>query len=124
MFLVLGLITAVVGTLTFFFIPDTPIKAKWLSEDEKVALLQHVSENQTGVWSTNLNLKQILDAVCDVQLWLLTLTTILVRTLSSIGSIGTKANLSTDLCIKWCRDHLLRNFDLRLWFLRSYFRPP
>jgi MFS family permease len=79
MFLVLGLITSVVGGLTFFFIPDTPMKATWLSEHEKVALLQHVSENQTGVWSTTLNLSQILEAVLDPQLWLLTLTTILVR---------------------------------------------
>jgi MFS family permease len=79
MFLVLGLITSVVGGLTFFFIPDTPIKATWLSESEKVALLEHVSENQTGVWSTTLNLSQILEAVCDVQLWLLTVTTILVQ---------------------------------------------
>lgn len=78
MFLVLGLVTAVVGTLTFFFIPDTPIKAKWLSEREKVALLQHVGENQTGVWSTTVNLKQIWESVSDIQLWLLTLTTILV----------------------------------------------
>ncbi|KAJ5689814.1 hypothetical protein N7462_004206 [Penicillium macrosclerotiorum] len=78
MFLVLGLVTALVGTLTFFFIPDTPIKAKWLSEAEKVALLQHVSGNQTGVWSNTVNLKQVGEAILDIQLWLLTLTTILV----------------------------------------------
>lgn len=78
MFLVLGLVTAVVGILTFFFVPDTPIKAKWLSDSEKVALLQHVSDNQTGIWSTTLNLKQVWEALRDVQLWLLTLTTILV----------------------------------------------
>ncbi|KAJ5212720.1 uncharacterized protein N7498_004366 [Penicillium cinerascens] len=84
MFLMLGLITAVVGTLTFFFIPDTPIKAKWLSESEKVALLQHVGENQTGVWSTTVNLKQIRESVFDIQLWLLTLTTILLSVSSGV----------------------------------------
>lgn len=78
MFLVLGLITSIVGVLIFLFIPDTPIKANWLSESEKVALLQHVGKNQTGVWSTTLNLKQIWESVLDIQLWLLTLTTILV----------------------------------------------
>ncbi|KAJ5312346.1 hypothetical protein PENANT_c011G00027 [Penicillium antarcticum] len=84
MFLVLGLVTSVIGALTFFFIPDTPIKASWLSESEKVALLEHVSENQTGVWSTKLNLSQILEAVCDVQLWLLTITTILISVSSGV----------------------------------------
>ncbi|KAJ6184430.1 hypothetical protein N7519_005731 [Penicillium mononematosum] len=84
MFLVLGLVTMVVGTLTFFFIPDTPMKATWLSDNEKVALLQHVSENQTGVWSTKLNLRQILEALGDIQLWLLTVTTILISVSSGV----------------------------------------
>ena len=78
MFLVLGLVTVVIGTLTFFFIPDTPMKASWLSEDEKVALIQHVSENQTGIWSSSLNLRQVWEGVLDIQLWILTLMTILV----------------------------------------------
>ncbi|KAJ5952343.1 uncharacterized protein N7479_010756 [Penicillium vulpinum] len=84
MFLVLGLVTAFIGVLTFFFIPDTPMKAPWLSENEKVALLQHVSENQTGVWSTALNLKQIWEAIADIQLWLLTVTTILISVSSGV----------------------------------------
>ncbi|CAI7618711.1 hypothetical protein PCG10_002805 [Penicillium crustosum] len=84
MFLVLGLVTSVVGGLTFFFIPDTPMKAPWLSDSEKVALLQHVSENQTGVWSTTLNLNQIWEAVLDVQLWLLTVITILISVSSGV----------------------------------------
>lgn len=84
MFIVLGLITSVVGALTFFFIPDTPIKAKWLSEEEKVALLEHVSSNQTGVWSTKINLKQIGEGLIDPQLWLITLTTILISVSSGV----------------------------------------
>lgn len=124
MFLVLGLITAIVGTLTFFFIPDTPIKAKWLSEDEKVALLQHVGENQTGVWSNTLNLKQIKDAVFDVQLWLLTLTTILVSPRFSVKFIDTKANPFPDLRIKRGRNHVFSDPGRRLRLLRSYLRPP
>lgn len=80
MFLVLGLVTCLVGVSTFLFIPDTPIKASWLSESEKTALLNHVSENQTGVWSSSVNLKHIWEGLLDLQLWLLTLTTISVRT--------------------------------------------
>ncbi|KAJ5200130.1 Major facilitator superfamily domain general substrate transporter [Penicillium cf. griseofulvum] len=84
MFLVLGLVTVVVGGLTFFFLPDTPMNAPWLSDNEKVALLQHVSENQTGVWSTTLNLKQIWEAVLDIQMWLLVLITILISVSSGV----------------------------------------
>ncbi|KAJ5120517.1 uncharacterized protein N7515_009905 [Penicillium bovifimosum] len=49
-----------------------------------LALLQHVSENQTGVWSTTFDLKQIREAALDVQLWLLTVTTILISVSSGV----------------------------------------
>ncbi|GAB1195904.1 hypothetical protein APSETT444_005169 [Aspergillus pseudonomiae] len=62
MFLVLGLVTMLVGVLTMLFIPDTPMKARWLSEGEKVALLRHVSVNQTGVWSSRVDMRQIWEA--------------------------------------------------------------
>ncbi|PWY84766.1 putative MFS transporter [Aspergillus heteromorphus CBS 117.55] len=84
MFLVIGLVTVVVGVLTFLLIPDTPMQAPWLSSEEKVALLQHVSINQTGVWSSTFNGKQIWEAVRDVQLWLLTLITILISVSSGV----------------------------------------
>ncbi|KAB8067734.1 major facilitator superfamily domain-containing protein [Aspergillus leporis] len=84
MFLVLGLITALVGMLTMLFIPDTPMTARWLSESEKVALLRHVSTNQTGVWSSEINVKQIWEALMDAQLWLLTLTTICTSVSSGV----------------------------------------
>lgn len=126
MFLVLGLVTMVVGALTFFFIPDTPMKATWLSDSEKVALLQHVSENQTGVWSTKLNLKQILEALGDVQLWLLTVTTILVRLtfhLSPLASTIPRSSINQyciDLRVKWCGDDIFLDSYCRVWFLGSH----
>lgn len=79
MFLVMGLLTVVVGFGTFFFLPDTPMKAKWLSDDEKVALLQHTRVNQTGIRNSKFNTRQILEAVMDVQVWLFCLMLALVR---------------------------------------------
>ncbi|KAF7117662.1 hypothetical protein CNMCM5793_006785 [Aspergillus hiratsukae] len=84
MFLVLGLVTSLTGVLTFIFLPDAPMKAKWLTDREKVALLNHVSVNQTGVWSSDLNFKQIWEAVRDVQLWFITLITMLISVSSGV----------------------------------------
>lgn len=78
MFIVLGLVTVIIGALTFFFIPDTPMEAKWLSEDEKVRLLKHVSVNQTGIDDRTFRWKELLEAFMDPQLYLLTLSVILV----------------------------------------------
>ncbi|KAE8354270.1 major facilitator superfamily domain-containing protein [Aspergillus coremiiformis] len=84
MFLVLGCITIAVGLLTMGWMPDTPMKARWLSESEKVALLRHVSVNQTGVWRRAVDVKQIWEAVWDVQLWGLTVATICTSVSSGV----------------------------------------
>lgn len=65
MFVVLGCLTVVFGLCTFFFLPDTPMKARWLSNAEKVALLKHVSVNQTGIDNKKFRAKEIVEALLD-----------------------------------------------------------
>ncbi|RAO73874.1 uncharacterized protein BHQ10_009886 [Talaromyces amestolkiae] len=84
MFIVLGIVTSIVGAVVFFYIPDTPMKASFLTEVEKVALLKHISENKTGVWNKKFNYKQIFEAVFDVQVWLLTLMVVLQSVSSGV----------------------------------------
>lgn len=78
MFLVMGLITVAVGFATLLFLPDTPMQAKWLSDDQKVTLLQHVRVNQTGIRNGKFDPKQLLEAVLDPQVWLWALMLALV----------------------------------------------
>ncbi|KAF7559032.1 hypothetical protein G7046_g5125 [Stylonectria norvegica] len=84
MFLTLGLVTVVIGLVTFFFLPDTPMKATWLSDSEKVALLKHVSVNQTGIQSRKFRPKEILEALCDPQLYLMVVSVILLSVSSGV----------------------------------------
>ena len=78
MFIVLGFVTIIIGLATAFFLPDTPMNAKFLSEDEKITLLKHVSVNQTGIENKCFQWSQLLEACRDMQIWLLVLITILV----------------------------------------------
>lgn len=78
MFVVLGCVTVLTGLCVLLFLPDTPMKAKWLSAGEKVALLKHVSVNQTGISSNKFRPKEILDALTDPQLYLMVLSVVLV----------------------------------------------
>jgi MFS family permease len=80
MFVVLGLITSLIGVLCFFVLPDTPMTAKFLTEAEKSAILKHVSVNQTGIENKNFKFSQVLEVLTDGQLWLMTLITVLVST--------------------------------------------
>lgn len=87
MFLTLGLVTVLVGVAVILFLPDTPMKARWLSDGEKVALLKHVSVNKTGIENRKFRGEEILEALKDPQLYLLLLSVILVR--SPAGLSGT-----------------------------------
>lgn len=79
MFIVLGLVTVIVGIGTFFIIPDTPLEAKFLSSAEKLALLNHVSANRTGIQNKNFKLSQLAEMIVDPQLYFMVILTILVR---------------------------------------------
>lgn len=78
MFIVLGIVSAIIGIATFVFLPDTPMKARFLTDDEKITLLKHVSVNQTGIQNSTFRVGEIKEAVLDIQLWLLTLMVVLV----------------------------------------------
>ncbi|KAL8934309.1 MAG: hypothetical protein Q9216_005973 [Gyalolechia sp. 2 TL-2023] len=84
MFIVLGLVTVIIGVVTFFILPDTPMRARFLSEREKLVLLKHVSVNQTGIRNKNFKASQALEILRDVQLWLMVLLTILISISSGV----------------------------------------
>lgn len=78
MFVVLGCVTVVIGLCTFFFLPDTPMQARWLTDEEKVVHLKHVSVNQTGIRDREFRIGEIVEALVDPQVYLLMLAVILV----------------------------------------------
>lgn len=83
MFIVLGVVTVIIGVGAFFIIPDTPLESKFLSAAEKLALLNHVSVNRTGIQNKNYKFSQLLEMLLDPQLYLMTILTILVCTCPS-----------------------------------------
>jgi MFS family permease len=78
MFITLGFVTVITGAVAAFLLPDSPISASFLSATEKVALLNHVSENRTGIEGRLFKLFQVVELLIDVQIWLMTFITILV----------------------------------------------
>lgn len=84
MFVVLGCVTVTVGLCVVLFLPDTPMKARWLSASDKVALLKHVSVNQTGINTHKFRPKEILDALTDPQLYLMVVAVALLSVSSGV----------------------------------------
>jgi MFS family permease len=71
MFVVVSLITSLIGVATFFIMPDTPMKAKFLTDTEKTALLNHVAVNQTGIENHIFKWSQLKKVFLDIQVWLM-----------------------------------------------------
>lgn len=78
MFVVLGCVTVLLGFTAFFIIPDSPSTARFLNEEEKAIITQHVAQETTGAIGSRFKPKQLVDALTDPQLLLLCLMTILV----------------------------------------------
>ena len=110
MFLTLGLVTVLVGTAVILFLPDTPMKAKWLSDNEKVALLKHVSVNKTGVENRKFRAKEIVEALMDPQVYLLLLSVVLVS-VRSFSMCASPTDFDPAFRLQWCRHHLLGDFN-------------
>ncbi|KAG8629553.1 hypothetical protein KVT40_003418 [Elsinoe batatas] len=86
MFITMGGITVILGFFTLFFLAENPMKARFLSDAEKTALLNHVSVNQTGVVNKDFKRGQVWELLLDVQIWWLMLITILICMTSGVVS--------------------------------------
>jgi MFS family permease len=119
MFIILGIVTVLIGITTIVFLPDTPMKARFLLDAEKAAILNHVSENQTGILNTHFTPSHLIEILLDPQLWLLTVLTILVC--GNNHNLIPKSDNGADFHFQWRDNHLQRHLDPKLWILSSRF---
>jgi MFS transporter, ACS family, tartrate transporter len=66
LFLVEGLPAVLLGVAFFIFLPDTPAQAKWLSDDERLWIIDHVNEAPSA---TTHDRGSILHALLDPRVW-------------------------------------------------------
>lgn len=76
MFLVLGLLTVVVGALVMWIIPDNPMSSKFLTRNEKIWAVERLRENKTGIENKHFKAYQAWECFKDPQTWLISLITV------------------------------------------------
>ncbi|PWW80903.1 MFS general substrate transporter [Tuber magnatum] len=86
MFIILGVVTVLTGLVTYFFLPDTPMTASFLTEEEKVVAINRVGDNQTGIENRTFKWSQIKELAMDAQIYLIVLVTILCSISSGVIS--------------------------------------
>jgi MFS family permease len=87
-FLVLGCITIVFGIVVFFALPDNPTSASFLTEEEKVIVLEHIRTNQTGTETKKFKKEQLIELLFhDKHTWPMFFLTLV--SMISTGALGT-----------------------------------
>jgi hypothetical protein len=76
-FLLCGGVTVVWGVIVLTLLPDSILRAKSFTVEEKAILIGRAKLGQTGVLNRHVKLYQIKEALLDPQVWLLTLFVLL-----------------------------------------------
>ncbi|KAJ6130952.1 hypothetical protein N7523_001412 [Penicillium sp. IBT 18751x] len=84
MFVVIGAVNMLVSLLVLFVLPETPSKAKFLTEDEKQRIFQRLHQDQAGVGEKVFRWPSVLEVFADLQTWMLVLLTILITIPSGV----------------------------------------
>lgn len=69
-FLVFGLLTACLGLLFYFIMPDSPLSARWLSRADRARAIARIRRNQQGVGNRHWKIRQFREALTDPLTWL------------------------------------------------------
>lgn len=73
MFLIFGVFTVLVGISLWWFLPDSPTNCRFLNERERYVAIKRVQDNQTGIKNKEHKKYQIIEALKDPKVWILTL---------------------------------------------------
>ncbi|ERT00246.1 pantothenate transporter [Sporothrix schenckii 1099-18] len=65
-----GVFTVLLGIFTFFFLPDFPANARWLSEREKAFVQARLPINAPRAQEENFSWRQFVQTLKDIRLWL------------------------------------------------------
>ncbi|KAI0125335.1 major facilitator superfamily domain-containing protein [Xylariales sp. AK1849] len=69
LFLSYGIISVLFGAFVIFWMPDSPMRAKCFSEEDKRLMVERVRSNQTGIQNRVFKKYQVYDALTDPQTW-------------------------------------------------------
>lgn len=70
LFIITGLLTIVFGVIFYFYVPENPTKAWFLTEEEKLYQVQRIRTNQQGFGNRNFKKYQMIEAFKDIRTWI------------------------------------------------------
>ncbi|KAL9109894.1 MAG: hypothetical protein Q9227_005417 [Pyrenula ochraceoflavens] len=68
-FITYGTISVIWGVFVIWWMPDSPMRAKCFSEEDKHLMVERVRSNQTGLQNRKFRPEQVIEALKDPQTW-------------------------------------------------------
>lgn len=68
-FLLTGLLTAVIGVIFLFTVPDNQLNARWLNKEDRILAIERIRVNQQGVGNKHFKWYQLREALADPLTW-------------------------------------------------------
>lgn len=68
-FIIFGILGLAWAVVLYFFMPNTPLNAKFLNEREKAIAVERLRENRTGIANSEFKKDQVFEALLDVKVW-------------------------------------------------------
>ncbi|KAK6952544.1 hypothetical protein Daesc_007085 [Daldinia eschscholtzii] len=69
LFMAYGVISVIFGVFVLWWMPDSPMRAKCFTEEDKRLMVERVRDNQTGLQNRVFKKEQVWDALTDPQTW-------------------------------------------------------
>jgi len=72
-YILLGGLAILVGLAVLIWMPDSPVNARFLTKEERIAALERVRDDQGGTENHHIKKEQIYEALLDIRTWLIVL---------------------------------------------------
>lgn len=79
MFIVIGVITVLVGVVFLYFMPDSQLNARFLTPEERIMAVERIRKNQQGIGNKHFKRYQFVEALTDPMTWAFVMCALIVN---------------------------------------------
>ncbi|KAK0239759.1 major facilitator superfamily domain-containing protein [Armillaria nabsnona] len=84
--IITGLITLISSVIFWFFFPDSPTTARFLTPDERVKVVQRIKANQAGLENKTWKHDQFIETLKDPKIWIMVLFAAISNIVNSLSN--------------------------------------
>ena len=84
MYYLCGSLAILVGAAVLLWMPDSPVHARFLTPEERIAAVERIRDDQGGTENKKFKKEQVIEALLDIRTWLIVLSTLVSKSRAQI----------------------------------------